>query len=55
VNYSVIKKELFTDARDDRTGLFEAADKGTLFLDEIGIYPALTGKTIKCVAKQASE
>jgi len=26
----------FTDARDDRKGKFEIADKGTLFLDEIG-------------------
>ena len=33
------KKGSFTDARDDRKGLFEAADKGTLFLDEIGNIP----------------
>lgn len=30
------KKGAFTDAREDRSGRFQAADKGTLFLDEIG-------------------
>lgn len=29
----------FTDAKSDRAGKFEAADKGTLFLDEIGNLP----------------
>jgi DNA-binding NtrC family response regulator len=30
------KKGAFTDAREDRQGRFQAANKGTLFLDEIG-------------------
>ena len=30
------KQGAFTDARHDRTGRFELADKGTIFLDEIG-------------------
>lgn len=33
------KKGAFTDAREDRAGRFEAANKGTLFLDEIGNIP----------------
>ncbi|MFI5133856.1 MAG: sigma-54-dependent transcriptional regulator [Chitinophagales bacterium] len=33
------KKGAFTDAREDRMGRFEAANRGTLFLDEIGNIP----------------
>ncbi len=33
------KKGAFTDAKEDRAGRFEAANKGTLFLDEIGNLP----------------
>lgn len=33
------KKGAFTDAKEDRIGRFEAANKGTLFLDEIGNIP----------------
>ena len=31
-----VKRGAFTDAREDRKGLFAAANGGTLFLDEIG-------------------
>lgn len=33
------KKGAFTDAKEDRVGRFEIANKGTLFLDEIGNLP----------------
>ncbi len=33
------KKGAFTDAKEDRVGKFQLADKGTLFLDEIGNLP----------------
>ena len=40
----------FTDARQARTGLFEAADGGTLFLDEIGaLSPAVQAKVLTAV------
>jgi two-component system response regulator HydG len=41
------KKGAFTDAREDRIGRFELANKGTLFLDEIGnLSPALQSKLL---------
>ncbi|MBI3208194.1 MAG: sigma 54-interacting transcriptional regulator [Candidatus Solibacter usitatus] len=35
------EKGAFTDARSQKRGLFELADKGTLFLDEIGEIPMM--------------
>jgi PAS domain S-box-containing protein len=35
------EKGAFTDARSQKRGLFELADKGTLFLDEIGEIPLI--------------
>jgi len=43
------EKGAFTDARAQKRGLFELADKGTLFLDEIdGIAPLLQAKLLQC-------
>lgn len=40
----------FTDAKQARTGLFEAADGGTLFLDEIGsLSPAVQAKVLTAI------
>lgn len=41
------RRGAFTDAKEDRTGLFRAAGTGTLFLDEIGNVPLhLQGKLL---------
>ena len=57
VTYSLLESELFghergafTDARQARIGLFEAADGGTLFLDDIGLLsPATQAKVLAAV------
>ncbi|MBM3299083.1 MAG: sigma-54-dependent Fis family transcriptional regulator [Deltaproteobacteria bacterium] len=42
------EKGAFTDARQQKKGLFEVAGRGTIFLDEIGdISPAIQSKLIK--------
>ena len=38
----------FTDARQSKQGLLQAADRGTLFLDEVGLLPtSVQGKLLK--------
>lgn len=57
---SLIESELFghqrgafTDARETRIGLFEAAEKGTLFLDEIStLPPSAQAKLLTAVEQQ---
>jgi transcriptional regulator with PAS, ATPase and Fis domain len=40
----------FTDARQPKAGLFQAAHGGTIFLDEIGLLPApLQSKLLKVI------
>lgn len=47
------KKGAFTDAKEDRAGRFEIADKGTLFLDEIGnLSLALQSKLLTVLQKR---
>ncbi|MEM6297586.1 MAG: sigma-54 dependent transcriptional regulator [Bacteroidota bacterium] len=47
------KKGAFTDAKEDRAGRFEAANKGTLFLDEIGNLPmSLQSKLLTALQKR---
>ena len=47
------EKGAFTDARAQKRGLFEMADKGTLFLDEIGEMPhSLQAKLLRVLEEQ---
>jgi len=47
------EKGAFTDARAQKRGLFELADKGTLFLDEIGEMPLmLQAKLLRVLEEQ---
>jgi DNA-binding NtrC family response regulator len=47
------KKGAFTDAKEDKIGLFEMADGGTLFLDEIGDMDVkLQAKLLKVMEEQ---
>jgi len=48
------KKGAFTDAKENRTGKFQLADKGSLFLDEIGNLPkALQSKLLVALQNRA--
>jgi PAS domain S-box-containing protein len=48
------EKGAFTDARAQKRGIFELADKGTLFLDEVGeIPPMLQTKLLRVLEEQS--
>ena len=48
------EKGAFTDARSQKRGIFELADKGTLFLDEIGEMPlSLQAKLLRVLEEQS--
>ena len=48
------EKGAFTDARQQKRGIFELADKGTLFLDEIGEIPLiLQAKMLRVLEEQS--
>jgi DNA-binding NtrC family response regulator/tetratricopeptide (TPR) repeat protein len=43
----------FTDARQAKAGLFQAANRGTIFLDEVGLLPeALQAKLLKAIEER---
>src|SRR5262249_20888499 len=47
------RRGAFTDARDDRPGLFQTAQRGTILLDEIGdMAPALQGKLLRVLQER---
>ncbi len=48
------EKGAFTDARQQKRGIFELADKGTLFLDEVGEIPlVLQAKLLRVLEEQS--
>src|SRR5712691_2267199 len=49
-----VERGAFTDARQPRPGLFQAAQRGTIFLDEIGLLPeGLQAKLLKVIEERA--
>ena len=47
------KKGAFTDACEDKPGLFQLAQRGTIFLDEIGdMAPALQAKLLRALQEK---
>ncbi len=47
------RRGAFTDAREDRGGLFQVAHRGTILLDEIGdMAPALQGKLLRVLQEK---